>query len=287
MRFKKIYIEITNSCNLSCSFCAINNRPVHFMEEFEFIQILDEIAPFTKYIYLHVLGEPLLHPKLARFLVLAHERGFFVNLTTNGTLLVRCLDVLLEHPVRQINVSLHNFKEQDGIVMEDYLADIIACAKALSATTYISLRLWCANQGVFDDTTLELVETLATYFPEATKLFGEKSSVTLVPRIFLHREEVFVWPSMQHQRAGEGRCLGMVDQLAILSSGQVTACCLDGHGVMDFGNIFTQSLTSILSTKRVQALLEGFSRRTCSEGLCQRCTFKHRFDRKEDNNERT
>ena len=59
MRFKRIYIEITNQCNLKCSFCIQNQRKSKYLSINDFSYILDELRPFTDYIYLHVLGEPL------------------------------------------------------------------------------------------------------------------------------------------------------------------------------------------------------------------------------------
>ena len=60
--FKKIYIEITNNCNLNCSFCIGNKRDKKFIAVEQFKVLLDKLDGFTKYLYFHVMGEPLLHP---------------------------------------------------------------------------------------------------------------------------------------------------------------------------------------------------------------------------------
>jgi len=62
--FKKVYIEITSVCNLACSFCPPTARAKGLIKVEQFNKILDEIRPHTKYIYLHVKGEPLLHPRI-------------------------------------------------------------------------------------------------------------------------------------------------------------------------------------------------------------------------------
>ena len=56
MRFKRVYIEITNVCNLSCPFCPPHNRENRFMNFEEFKLILSKIKGYTEYIYLHVKG---------------------------------------------------------------------------------------------------------------------------------------------------------------------------------------------------------------------------------------
>ena len=53
----------------------------------QFRSILDQIKPYTSYLYLHVLGEPLMHPELEEILSLCRKADMHVQLTTNGTLL--------------------------------------------------------------------------------------------------------------------------------------------------------------------------------------------------------
>ena len=118
MRFKKIYVEITNVCNMHCSFCIQNKRPQHFMTIDEFSHVINEIKPYTSMIYLHVLGEPLLHPQLFDFMKLAEAAGLFVQLTTNATLIDRCLNGLCEHTIcgRLISpfIALHSIVNQSS-----------------------------------------------------------------------------------------------------------------------------------------------------------------------------
>ena len=105
MRFKRVYIEITNVCNLKCSFCLPHSRENRFMTFEEFKIILEKIKPFTNYIYLHIKGEPLLHPDVDKFIKYAFDEGFQINLTTNATLIKKHL--ALTKYLRQINISLH------------------------------------------------------------------------------------------------------------------------------------------------------------------------------------
>ena len=85
-KFRKIYIEITNVCNLKCSFCSEVTKKRRFMTKEEFELILKKINKYTDYIYLHVKGEPLLHKEIIEFIKMASKYNIKVNLTTNGTL---------------------------------------------------------------------------------------------------------------------------------------------------------------------------------------------------------
>ena len=143
--FKKVYIEITSVCNLACSFCPPTQRAKGLIKVEQFERVLDQIRPHTKYIYLHVKGEPLLHPRIDQLLDAAHERGFKVNITTNGTLIKKQRDKLLGKPaLRQMNFSLHSFDGHEGSEnREKYLGDILEFVRdAREHNVIFSYRLW-------------------------------------------------------------------------------------------------------------------------------------------------
>ena len=96
-RFNKIYVEIGNVCNLSCSFCPTLKREKRQMTPNEFGVICEKIRPYTDYIYLHLMGEPLLHNELDELLSIAKAQGFKVCITTNGTLLDKRVDLLTKY----------------------------------------------------------------------------------------------------------------------------------------------------------------------------------------------
>ena len=72
-KFKKIYVEITNICNLNCSFCSKDKREKRELSLNEFEIILNKINDYTDYLYLHVKGEPLLHSNLEGILNLCEK----------------------------------------------------------------------------------------------------------------------------------------------------------------------------------------------------------------------
>ena len=273
MRFKKIYVEITNQCNLKCAFCIQNKRECKYMTVEEFSYILDEIRPFTKYIYLHVLGEPLLHPKLKEFLSIAKEKDFFVNITTNGTLLLKNKEILLgNHSVRQINVSLHSFPD-----IPSYLENVITVGDLLSEKgIYISYRLWTFD-GDLSNEMKNTIDTLENHY--STKIINYKDSIRLKEHCFLSFDSTFKWPSLTNDFVSDtGTCQGFRHMCAILSDGRVVPCCLDSNGEATLGNIFDTKFEEILNNN--QNLLNDFQNHKMTLELCKKCSYRLRFDSK-------
>lgn len=258
-RFKRAYIEITSSCNLSCSFCQETKRAKRFMSIEEFGHVIEQIKPYTGFVYLHVKGEPLLHPRLEDIISCCEANDMQVNITTNGTLLKERLDILLRHPVHQINVSLHSADDNDCIDMDTYYRDVFgACEDIIAGTsTEISLRLWTTTN--------------------ADGLFGTRN-LDVRQQLHINVQSPFEWPDVDNSYYCErGFCQGARTHIAVLCDGTVVPCCLDGNGVMAVGNIYKEAMSDILNKERLIRFREGFNNRQAVEELCRHCSFKERF----------
>ncbi len=276
MRFRKVYLEISNICNLSCAFCPGTSRPKRAMTEDEIQVLLPKLRPYTDYLYFHLMGEPLCHPRLGAFLELAHSHGFKVILTTNGTLLPRMQNVLLSSPgLHKVNISLHAFEANDlSIPFAEYLHRCTAFGQAAEGKKLVVYRLW--NHGGAEARNEEILDTLHQAFPGPWQ--QDRRGIRLGTQIFLEYGDRFDWPDLSAPDNGEHCfCYGLRDQLGVLCDGTVVPCCLDHEGDIPLGNLFTQSLEDILSTDRAKAIYDGFSNRTATEELCRRCGYARRF----------
>lgn len=263
MRFKKIYIEITNSCNLKCSFCIGNKRKIKFMSFSEFKIILDKIKPYTDYLYFHILGEPLLHPLINDFINYAYDMGFSINITTNGYL----IDKIKTKKVRQINISLHSFDLKYGISLDDYLSNIFDSVSKLS-NTYISYRIWLNSEYSHD-----ILNRLSIFYNTSFDFYSF-DKVKLSNNIFLSQFHEFIWPDLNNDYYSEkGRCYGLIDHIGILCDGTVVPCCLDSFGSISLGNIFESDLDFVLKSDRVLNMINGFNNGIKCEELCKHCSF--------------
>ncbi|OPJ59467.1 radical SAM/SPASM domain-containing protein [Clostridium chromiireducens] len=285
-RFKKVYIEITNVCNLSCNFCPKTSRKLKFMDKKSFEHIAKSIKPYTDHIYLHLMGEPLLNKELQNFLNVSNEYLLKVNITTNGTLINEVKEILLNAPaLRQVNISLHSFEaNEENIDFNEYIDGVIKFVKEATEKTNIicSLRLWnldtkysASNNMNFD--ILKLLEQEFDVEANIKESLKEKNSFKLKNNVYLSMGEKFKWPSLKVEELGERAfCYGLRDQIGILVDGTVVPCCLDSDGSIPLGNVFENSLEEILNSNRAKSIYEGFSGRKAVEDLCKRCGFINR-----------
>ncbi len=276
MRFRKIYIEISNVCNLRCAFCPGTRRPPRRMTPEEFSLLAPKLRPYAEFLYFHLMGEPLCHPQLKEFLDIAHGNGFRVILTTNGTLLPRQQALLLSSPaLHKVNISLHAFEANDlSVPFERYLADCFAFGQAAKGGPIVVYRLW--NHGGADRRNNEILESLRLAFPEPW--ITQRQGIRLADRTYLEYGDKFDWPDLQAEDGGKKVfCYGLRDQLGVLCDGTVVPCCLDHEGDLTLGNLFRQELSDILESPRAKAIYDGFSRKQASEDLCRRCGYARRF----------
>ena len=269
--FKKIYIEITNTCNLACSFCSIDNRLKKSMSVSEFEEIIKKIDSYTDYVYLHVKGEPLLHPNLKEILDICLEYNKQVNITTNGTLIEKNISLLNHEAVRQINISLHSENN-----MDDYLGVINRNVEKLKDKIVI-LRYWVLKDNKLDEKSTKIVENLKNYYHLSTdtvnKLINLKH-IHIKDNIYVDKAAMFTWPSLDNDYYNEvGTCYALKDQLAILVNGDVVPCCLDSCGIIKLGNIYEDDMDTIINSDRYQKMLLGFRNRKVNEELCKKSSF--------------
>ena len=263
--YKKIYIEVTNICNLNCLFCPGNTRDKEFMEINKFKYILNSLKGYTKYLYFHLMGEPLMHPEINKLIDLGSD-SFKINITTNGYYINRIEN---NSNIHQINISLHSFDEKNGKSLADYLNDIFVSADKLQINnTIISYRMWTNNHYE-----KEIIAALEKKYN--IKISG---NTKLNDNVFLEYATEFIWPDINNNYCRKhGTCMGLRTHFGILVDGTVVPCCLDYNGKLKLGNIFTESIEDILNSPNAKAIKEGFLNNKKISEMCQHCNFYDRI----------
>ncbi len=274
-RFSKIYVEITNYCNLSCTFCSKDSLPKKEMTIDEFKIVIDKIKNYTDSIYLHVKGEPLLHSKLDDILNICDKNDIKVNITTNGTLLKKQKDVIVKHKIKQINVSLHS--ENDISNYFDYVFNV---CDELSKKMTIVYRIWVLSSLKLDKISTKIVDKIKNHYLLSTEIVNKinnEKNIKIKDNIYLDKDLEFTWPKMSNNKNDFGTCLGTKTHIAILSNGTITACCLDSRGIINLGNIFKNSIDEVLKSEKFIKINNGFKNHKITCDLCKSCTYRNRF----------
>jgi len=288
VKFYRIYIEITNVCGLSCSFCPTKELPAKQMDLDFFESIIQQAQHYTKEIACHVVGDPLTQSNLHEYLDIIHKYGLKAMLTTSGYFLKKHTFDTLFHPcVKQINISLNSFNKNDtALTFEQYITPVLALCKAKlerKEELFINLRVWNLDEMMseksFNETLFSKLNNAFDVKLELDAIYKERpKSIRLASKILVHFDNYFEWPSLKNKNYGHGTCQGLQSHIAVLASGKVVPCCLDCDGIIELGDLHEEGLENILSNYRTVTMIEGFKAGKAVEELCQKCSYKERFN---------
>lgn len=288
MKFYRIYIELTNVCGLSCSFCPTKALPTKEMDLDFFESIVMQAKAYTKEVACHVVGDPLTLSNLHAYLDILHKHGLKAMLTTSGYFLKKHGYDTLFHPcVKQINISLNSFNKNDtSLTFEQYIGPILSLCHAKlqrAEDLFINLRVWnldeTMSERAFNETLFQkLSSNFGTELDLETIYQERPRSLRLASKVLVHFDKYFEWPSLRNQIYGDGTCQGLQSHVAVLANGKVVPCCLDCDGVIELGDLHKSTLKEVLTSKRAVKMVEGFKEGKAVEELCQKCSYKERFN---------
>ncbi len=283
MKFNKIYIELTNICGLSCTFCPSKENTPRKISLEQFDSILSQVKHYTNIITYHIFGDPLTLSNLNEYIDLTSKHGLKVEITTTGYFLKNFdLSVFLDPTIRQINFSINSFNANEmKMTLDEYLSPIFKlCELKLEKKVhnFINFRLWNLDQNKSSDNfNQEVFKKLEKQFDIKINDIDYSKSIRLENQILLDFDRYFEWPSLSSNHFSHGFCYGLQSHIGILSNGTVVPCCLDSYGIITLGNIFGTPLQNILSNQKTLNIIENFKKKIAIEQLCQKCTFKDRF----------
>lgn len=252
-----INLELTNHCNLKCSFCPTGNgllaRPRGFMDPVVFRQALRGAGPL-EFVLLFQWGESLLHPQFPELAREAAASGRRTLVTTNGTLLdERRTTGLLQAGLDRVTVSVDGDAESHEAIRGVPLARTEAgLDRLLAARDALGLKMAVDVSMVISPETEHAAGAFAARYAERADRIQKIPLLTRGERRTRCREP---W------RGG----------LVVLQDGRVTVCCVDHDGELACGDVREQSLRQIWNGPALQRL-----RRQHVDGdlppLCAGCT---------------
>ncbi|MDF1701910.1 MAG: radical SAM protein [Planctomycetota bacterium] len=250
-------LELTNHCNLKCSFCPTGNgllaRPRGFMEPEVFRRALAGAGPL-EFMLLFQWGESLLHPQFGVLAQEARAHGARTLVTTNGTLLDdRRTETLLGAGLDRVTVSVDGDAESHAAIRGVPLARTEAGLDRLIAER--------------DRRDLDLAIDVSMVVSPETEHAVEAFEARYADRVDRVQKIPLLTCGERRTRCREPWRGGLV----VLQDGQVTVCCVDHDGELAFGDVSENSLRSLWNGPAMKEL-----RRQHVEGdlppICARCT---------------
>jgi radical SAM protein with 4Fe4S-binding SPASM domain len=260
--FRRAYIEITNSCNLACGFCASSARAAEEMPLELFESAAAQAGGLAEVVSLHLLGEPLTHSRFPEILAACTRLGLRVNLVTNGLLLERFRRELFSEPcLSQISVSLQALTCLPEAELVPAINRLAGFAAAKPERLTVGFRLRSGGGGPFRETATRALHDAFGLRPDPAAPY-----VRLGDGIFLNFGGFFSWPGAGGPSRRSG-CLGLRHNFGILSDGRVVPCCADHDGALALGSVAETPLAQILSSSSAATLRQSLA----SGSLPPRC----------------
>ncbi len=276
---RRINVELTNHCNQRCVLCPRQGftRPLGFMEPALFERIARECSAHETTLWLHFLGESLLHRHALDLIRRAKALGVFrVGLSTNGVSLARASDALLEAGLDRLECSMDAADREAYRAMRgrDHYQRVVAGVEGFLARKRergLALPVTSIQFMRTPDVEAALPALVARWRP----LLGPRDFVmTIEPASF---GDAVASPS---QRVDDGTtaaprppCAWLFESLVILQDGTVTMCGADWDAAAPLGTLADGDIASIWNggelARRRRAHREG---RFGDVGPCATCT---------------
>ena len=285
-----MHIEITNICNLKCTFCPPKILPNGTMSLEKFDDLNFQLKPYTKELAYHMVGDPLVLSNLNEYLNISLKHDLKVNITTTANNInEKHYKALMNPTIKQINFSINSYNANSHKKsLEEYLnpiLDFVKFAQKEKHEYFINFRIWNLdeeksakefNKKVFD----KINETFNTNIDLENVYKERPKNIRIDRKIFFNFDEYFNWPSLENEIvSSNGFCYGLDSHFGILTSGDVVPCCLDQNACINLGNTNTTQISDILNSNRVKAIQNGFRKNIVVEELCQKCEYRTRFDK--------
>ena len=267
----ELAIELTNHCNAECIMCPRQkmSRKKGYMDFDLFKKIADEARDYVELLFLHLAGEPLLHPDLFRILDYCGKIGLNTSLSTNAILLNKVNSQrLIESPLKLLTLSFDgttkgtyesirrrsNFEDTRNNIQE-----FLRCKANSKNAPYTAIQLIYMKENVN-----EVKEFIKKW---------KKSNVDSVRiKPYLNYPGLDEYLGELPKKSNVKPCFFLWRQLAIYWDGMAVACCMDFLSKMVVGNVGRESIKEIWNGEKMVKMRQVHAQgQSGSISLCKDC----------------
>lgn len=309
-KIERMYFEVTNSCTFNCDFCPsrLSKRKKQCMDFNLFKKGVDEIAKekLTKKICFHILGEPLLYPRIFEAVKYVKTKGLQAEITSNGSLLdSKVIKKLIAAGLDTLILSIPLTKDEARAKSRNwdfkkYYKNIFEAVRIVNESdSKMNLKLRVMNnftkkffgvkmnnnEGKLQENLLPLISKLA----ESIKInappgeirrnlsrinINENKTILLKDNIGIEVRLFGDWRGAFDSKKAPARlgfCELALTNIGVLSNGEVVICCVDYDGFTSLGNLKSDSFVSLLNSKKAQDISKGFNGCKVVHPYCQKC----------------
>ena len=286
---RTLLLLINKGCNLRCSFCDLWEGKEQLALS-DVYPIFDDAVEIGTKVLVLTGGEPLLHPDVFSMIAAAKSRGLSVNMTTNGTLVEKYWEQIVEAPLDSLSFSIDGLEDvhdelrgQKGAFLKT-LSAIKRVRKecSLSCSIYfvatkknvhqlvdvfeLALSLGCS----FDFWPVNDAPELYIKEPKDVKKWEEAVSYIAKKSERVYKNQAFYRDGMQYhagkQKGKTVRCLGLIDQYGITYDGWLLPCCVWGKEELRVGNVLETPLRTLWKSEKVQNHRTTLYKQGCDAG---------------------
>jgi MoaA/NifB/PqqE/SkfB family radical SAM enzyme len=286
-------LEVTTACGLRCPLCPthIRERSSRFMKRSHLLDVLDACASRLRWVSFHMQGEPLAHRELMDFVRTCSSRGIDTGFSTNGMLLGRNRDALLDSDLGFVSIAI------DGCDATDYAKyrqggdfDVVVAStrdliaernrRGLTRPVIQLQTIMFPYNEAREEEVVAFLESFGSdeirlkrpsYCAEGGGYEVPKNAHEFLELVGGERDDLHYARSVvpEGELFRNRRLCPQLERTAVLSDGRVVACCMDSTGETAFGDLGQESFKEIWQGPRHQRLLEDFFTRRL--GLCRFC----------------
>lgn len=284
----RVWIEPTNACNLRCRTCpqSVDGFPMRGMMDVELMKkiAIDLRTIHPRMVTLHLSGEPLLHPEIARLVRILKQEDLAVTFSTNGLLLTRSkVEGLIEAGLDDIRIDFAANKERyeeirQEAVWEVVYNNILTLLEVKRQKGLFNPRVLLVNMDITDDEgeTAHNLAQLKDLFKDYTVEVLNLGLHTWAGEFAQKAKEDPLFKELSLLHEGRGKyfpCPHIFGSFVVTWDGDVVPCCRDLKKDYIIGNIKEHSIMELWNSDRMLQLRRKQILKQYNDiPLCRDCT---------------